>query len=40
MAQSLGFQVIQIAIEEHVPCEEMFDYHIKMTDIKIFQMIL
>jgi hypothetical protein len=34
MAQSLGFQVIQIAIEEHVPCEEMFDYHIKMTDIK------
>jgi hypothetical protein len=34
MAQALGFQVIQIAIEEHVPCEEMFDYHIKMTDIK------
>lgn len=34
MAQSLGFQVIQIAIEEHVPCEEMFDYHIKMTNIK------
>jgi uncharacterized protein with von Willebrand factor type A (vWA) domain len=33
-AQALGFQVIQIAIEEHVPCEEMFDYHIKMTDIK------
>lgn len=33
-AQALGFQVIQIAIEEHVPCEEMFDYYIKMTDIK------
>lgn len=33
-SQALGFQVIQIAIEEHVPCEEMFDYHIKMTDIK------
>jgi uncharacterized protein with von Willebrand factor type A (vWA) domain len=34
MAQALGFQVIQIAIEEHVPCEQMFDYHIKMTNIK------
>lgn len=33
-AQSLGFQVIQIAIEECVPSEEMFDYFIKMTDIK------
>jgi hypothetical protein len=33
-AQALGFQVIQIAIEEEVPCEEMFDYYIKMTDIK------
>jgi hypothetical protein len=34
MAQALGFQVIQIAIEEYVPSEEMFDYSIKMTDIK------
>ncbi len=33
-AQSLGFQVIQIAIEEHVPSKEMFDYFIQMTDIK------
>lgn len=33
-AQSLGFQVIQIAIEESVPSREMFDYFIKMTDIK------
>lgn len=33
-AQSLGFQVIQIAIEEHVPSRDMFDYFIKMTDIK------
>lgn len=33
-AQALGFQVIQIAIEEEVPCNEMFDYYIKMTDIK------
>lgn len=33
-AQSLGFQVIQIAIEEHVPSREMFDYFIQMTDIK------
>jgi len=33
-AQALGFQVIQIAIEEYVPSEEMFDYSIKMTDIK------
>lgn len=33
-AQSLGFQVIQIAIESSVPSAEMFDYYIKMTDIK------
>jgi Mg-chelatase subunit ChlD len=33
-AQNLGFQVIQIAIEEAVPSKEMFDYYIKMTDIK------
>lgn len=33
-AQALGFQVIQIAIEEEVPSDEMFDYSIKMTDIK------
>lgn len=34
MAQALGFQVIQIGIEECVPSEEMFDYYIKMTNIK------
>ena len=34
MAQSLGFQVIQIAIEEEVPCDEMFDYYIQMTNIE------
>ena len=33
-AQNYGFQVIQIAIEECVPSKEMFDYYIKMTDIK------
>jgi nitric oxide reductase activation protein len=33
-AQMLGFQVIQIAIEAHVPSERMFDYFVKMTDIK------
>ena len=33
-AQALGFQVIQIAIEESVPSSQMFDYFIKMTDIK------
>jgi uncharacterized protein with von Willebrand factor type A (vWA) domain len=33
-AQALGFQVIQIAIEESVPSEQMFDYFIKMTNIK------
>ena len=32
-AQALGFQVIQIAIEECVPSKEMFDYYVKMTDI-------
>jgi hypothetical protein len=34
MAQALGFQVIQIAIEEEVPCDEMFDYFIQMTNIE------
>jgi len=34
LAQSLGFQVIQIAIETEVPSAQMFDYYIKMTDIK------
>ena len=34
LAQSLGFQIIQIAIEEGVPSSEMFDYFIKMTNIK------
>lgn len=34
MAQNLGFQVIQIAIEESVPSSQMFDYFIKMTNIK------
>lgn len=33
-AQSKGFQVIQIAIEEHVPSDRMFDHFIKMTNIK------
>ena len=33
-SQNYGFQVIQIAIEECVPSKEMFDYYIKMTDIK------
>jgi hypothetical protein len=33
-AQNLGFQVIQIAIEESVPSKEMFDHFIKMTNIK------
>lgn len=33
-SQNLGFQVIQIAIEESVPSSQMFDYFIKMTDIK------
>jgi hypothetical protein len=32
-AQALGFQVIQIAIEECVPSKEMFDYYVKMTNI-------
>lgn len=30
----MGFQVIQIAIEEGVPSSEMFNQYIKMTDIK------
>lgn len=34
MVQSMGFQVIQIAIEEEVPSQEMFDHYIKMTNIK------
>lgn len=33
-AESLGFQVIQIAIEEGVPSEQMFTHFIKMTNIK------
>jgi hypothetical protein len=33
-AQNLGFQVIQIAIEEAVPSAEMFEHFIKMTNIK------
>ncbi len=33
-AQNLGFQVIQIAIEESVPSSQMFDNFIKMTNIK------
>ena len=37
-AQKLGFQVIQIAIEEHVDSDEMFDHFIKMTDIKNLPM--
>lgn len=34
MAQQLGFQVIQIAIDESVPSKDMFDYYVTMTDIK------
>lgn len=34
IAQGLGFQIIQIAIEESVPSSQMFDYYIKMTNIK------
>jgi len=34
MSQNLGFQIIQIAIEESVPSAQMFDYFIKMTNIK------
>lgn len=33
-AQKLGFQVIQVAIDEHVDSKEMFDHYIKMTNIK------
>ena len=32
-AEKLGFQVIQIAIEECVPSKEMFTHFVKMTDI-------
>ena len=34
LAQNLGFQVIQIAIESYVPSNKMFDYFVKMTNIK------
>jgi hypothetical protein len=33
-SEALDFQVIQIAIENSVPSEEMFNHYIKMTDIK------
>ena len=33
-AQNIGFQVIQIAIDEDVPSKDMFDYYVKMTNIK------
>jgi len=33
-AENLGFQVIQIAIESHVPSAQMFNHFVKMTDIK------
>ena len=33
IAEKLGFQVIQIAIDECVPSEEMFTYFVKMTNI-------
>ncbi len=36
MSQNLGFQVIQIAIEEGVPSKQMFDYYVKMTNISTF----
>ena len=32
--KTMGFQVIQIAINNHVPSEEMFNHFVKMTDIK------
>lgn len=35
-AENLGMQVIQIAIEEYVPCEQMFNHYIKLTDMKTF----
>jgi hypothetical protein len=35
-AEALGFQVIQIAIHEHVPSAEMFTHFVKMTDIASF----
>lgn len=33
-AEKLGLQVIQIAIENHVPSDRMFSKFVKMTDIK------
>jgi hypothetical protein len=33
-SEQLGFQVIQIAIDECVPSEQMFNHFIKMTNIK------
>lgn len=33
-AEKLGFQVIQIAIDESVPSEQMFTHFMKMTNIK------
>lgn len=36
LAEALGFQVIQIAIEEDVPSKEMFTHYIKMVDIDTF----
>jgi hypothetical protein len=33
-AQKLGFQIIQIAIDETVPSKQMFDYYVKMIDIE------
>ena len=39
-AQALGFHIIQIAIEEHVPSHKMFDHFVKMTDIKTLPTVL
>lgn len=36
ISENLGFQVIQIAIEEYVPSEEMFNNYIELTDMKTF----
>lgn len=33
-SEGLGFQVIQIAIDECVPSDQMFNHYIKMTNIK------
>jgi cobalamin biosynthesis protein CobT len=33
-AEKLNFNVVQIAIEGHVPSERMFNHHVKMTDMK------